>query len=57
MLTMVEPNMILKEKLITRSDNPGTVKYHFIRPVGKECHRCQGDHDQGMLVKLTSTLL
>lgn len=35
MLTMVDPYMLLEEKLVTRFDNPTSIKTHFIFLVKK----------------------
>lgn len=37
-LIMVEPFMIIEEKLTTRYDNPTSSEYHSDHPSGKESH-------------------
>lgn len=48
MLTMVEPFMMLEEKLTTCFDNPVYKEPHSGHLYGEESHRCQDDFDQNM---------
>lgn len=49
MLTMVEPYMILEEKLSTRFDNPASTSSHSIFLVGKKSHQRLDDPNRGMI--------
>lgn len=51
MLTMVEPYVILEEKLYMRFDNPASADFHSSRPIGKESHRHWDGPNRGMLGK------
>lgn len=51
MLTMVEPYMILEEKITTYFDNHASIESHFNRLIGKESHWRRDDSDWGMLRK------
>lgn len=51
MLTMVEPSMILEEKLSKHFGNPASIDSQSSCPFGKESHQRRDDPDPRMLGK------
>lgn len=51
LLTMVEPYMLIDEKLTMHFDNPVSSESHSNHPTGKESHRCRDESDRGIMGK------
>lgn len=48
---MIEPYILLEEKLTTRFDDPISSESHSTRTIENESHWHRDDSDQGMLIK------